>query len=185
MTLSLKTLSKTTLGIMTLSIRTSRIMTSRITIMTISIIRHSAYRGSLCSVSWRHNLKLHLQLRFHNIFTLWTYLRPLDYDFTLKFTSCTSMGVYCKAFYSSNFGAMTISITTFNIKTLKIKGLFAALTINNTQHNSFKCHYAEWHNAERRHILLLCWVSFCWVTLFGVLLCLMSWSHIFCHIIIS
>ncbi len=40
-------------------------------------------------------------------------------------------------------GATTLSIMTFSITTLSIMGLVTTLAINDTQHNSIECHYAE------------------------------------------
>ncbi len=57
----------------------------------------------------------------------------------------------CDQIQSSDGGATTLSITTFNITTLSKMGLFARLGINDTQHSSIVCHYAEC-----RDFLLLC-----------------------------
>jgi hypothetical protein len=42
----------------------------------------------------------------------------------------------------------TFSITIFSMMTLGTRGLFVTLSINNTQHNSFYCLYAECRYAE-------------------------------------
>jgi hypothetical protein len=46
------------------------------------------------------------------------------------------------------YGAKTLSITTFSIMTLTIKGLFAIFNIP-TLSTTTPCHYAECHYAER------------------------------------
>jgi hypothetical protein len=50
-------------------------------------------------------------------------------------------------------GATTFSITTLYIMTLSIKGSFATLGMNNTQHTSIECRYAECCYAECRDYL--------------------------------
>jgi hypothetical protein len=44
--------------------------------------------------------------------------------------------VMCKLFLTHWRGTTALSITTFSIKTLRLKGLFATLSINDIQHNS-------------------------------------------------
>jgi len=44
---------------------------------------------------------------------------------------------------SLKIGATTLNITTVSLTILGLTGLFATLGINDTQHNSFECLYAE------------------------------------------
>jgi hypothetical protein len=70
-----------------------------------------------------------------------TFLR-LSYDHFYDLTDLSTQS-------QLKMGATTLSITTFSIMTLNIIGLFATLSVNDTQHtqhNSIACHYAAFRD---------------------------------------